>query len=61
MGTLCETEVDLNKVKKCVNYFTSGSDHSYQNTEVLGVLNTGFRGSKTKECGQKPGQSQSLE
>ena len=23
MGTLCETEVDLNKVKKCVNYFTS--------------------------------------
>ena len=23
MGTLCETEVDLNKVKKYVNYFTS--------------------------------------
>ena len=37
------------------------SDHSYQNTEVLEVLNTGFRGSKTKECGQEPGQSQSLE
>ena len=37
------------------------SDHSYQNTEVLGVLNTGFRGSKNKECGQEPGQSQRLE
>ena len=28
------------------------SDHSYQNTEVLGVLNTGFRGNKPRSVGK---------